>query len=207
MTSSDPGGVDVALDDVVARVRELPGRFRSLFVETDGWTDWVLGERASAWRQRLLAPPPAAEQDGSRARHGWHARSWLVFDPDQYDHPMIGVLPRRYREEIVSTERDGTFTRTINGADESARSWNHGDGFRRVDGRTTMGSLYKLVGRRPALDRWRCGPRGEGPAVDVLGQRCTRVQVTPPKALWAPGRLADGDARLRHAHCDSLRRR
>ena len=75
MTSSAPGD-DVTLDDVVARVRELPTPLRSLYVETDGWTDWARSHDASSRREGLLAPstpvdPDARNVPGTTSGRGW----------------------------------------------------------------------------------------------------------------------------------------
>lgn len=194
MTSSATGG-DLTLDDVVAVARGLAGSLQSLYVETEGWAEFPLARVASERHQRLLVTHPTDVPLEPVGRTTRRVRTWMAFDTDRAEHPFVGVVPLRSREELELTDLGGTTTTSVSATNGVTRWWQHGDRIEQSDGRTSIGSLHSawVVGRQ-----W----LGEDVSVELVEEtevrdrRCARVRVTTSRQYWAPGPLTAGDAHL-----------
>jgi hypothetical protein len=183
----------VDLDDVMARVRELPMRLQSLRVETRGWTDDHLSMLASERARRLLirrAMPP--ETSGRRSQT--HLRSWMEFGEHGWDPGFVDLWPQRWREEHEQMSAEGKASRFVSGRDGDSYWHGHGDDVTVTDARrlkTSLGSAW-VVGRR-----WISRPARRdvlGVANGVLGRSVLRVRITPePGVSLDMGPFYSGD--------------
>ena len=193
MTDAE-GPSGLVLDDVVARVRELPSRVRSLRVATHGWTDIGLSRLASDRARGLLARhlPRAPDAVALIARQS--VVSWMVFNEDSWNRPMFDVVPTRWREEHESTSPVGGVTRSVQGHDEDTHWWDQGDGVKATDGRNSQASL---AGAWVVGTRWTTAPAesellGAG---TVIGRSGVRVRMVPQAGLkWGAAPFFGSDA-------------
>jgi hypothetical protein len=182
------------LDDVVARVRELPGRLRSLQVETEGWTDFDLSSLASDRARGLLVERIPRSPDAPERRSDMRVRSWMEFGPDGWGERFIEVWPARWREEIERIEPDGSVAQMVSGRDGDSYWTDDGAGVKVFDARQLHAGLVSawVVGRR-----W-VGERVQREVLDVatsaLGRRAIRVRLrSEPAVRWDSGPYFAGD--------------
>jgi hypothetical protein len=189
-----PETPDFTLDDVVALVRELPSRLRSIRVETHGWSDVGLSRLASDRVRGLLARQVPRSPDapvGAIERQS--VVSWMVFSEGSWNRPMFDVLPERWREELERTSPGGAVRRFVQAHDEDTYWWDQGHGPRATD-RNTQTSLFAawVVGTRWTTTPAEFEVRG---ASSVMGRSGVRVCITPqPGVRWSAGPFGAGDA-------------
>jgi hypothetical protein len=191
--SADATGI--GLDDVLARVRELPTWLRSLRVETKGWSDHEMHSLASDRARGLLVRRIRRSADAPARRSETRTRSWMEFGDGAWEEGFIGLWPARWREEHEWTSADGKVSRLVSGRDGDAYWWDHGDGAKVTDARRLRPGLASawVVGRR-----WARVP-AQRDLVDVttsvLGRSVARIRVTPDRrAKLDAGPLYAGDA-------------
>ena len=120
--------MDVDLDEVVARARELPTRLRSVRVETRGWTDVDRSMLASERARGVLAHRLPAPADVPMRRDEINVRSWMELGPEAWTTTIIDVWSARWRQEYERTSFDGARSRFVSAHEGDAYWFDHGDG-------------------------------------------------------------------------------
>ena len=194
MTSSGPGG-DVTLDDVVARVRGLPTRLRSLYVETERRTDERRAQIASNRAHETLVQGPDPSTEPER-RTSMTSRTWMEIGEDAWRHKfqIMGVQPARWRNEARFEWDDGRIEEIVTGHDGDA-DW---------DGVDDDAELW--VGHGGSLRDWWVLNRlwVDAPmelellsgTSEVLGRQCAHIGVRSRPGrfrMWAPGPFIGGE--------------
>jgi hypothetical protein len=190
--TGEPDPPAFSLDDVVALVRELPTRVRSLRVETRGWIDVGLSRLASDRVRGLLARRVPPSSDAVRLIEERFVVSWMVFKEESWNRPMFDVLPVRWREELELTSPDGSLTRFVQAHHEETHWWDQGHGVKATDVPTKTSLLNAWV----VGTRWTTAPAEFAVlgAATVMGRSGVRVRMVPePGVRWAAGLFGAGE--------------
>ncbi|MFI5047308.1 MAG: hypothetical protein ACHQIG_09620 [Acidimicrobiia bacterium] len=194
MTSSGPCD-DVTLDDVVARVRELPTRLRSLYVETERRTDDAWMQVASNLAHGTLVHGPDPSTQLTR-RSSMESRTWMELGHAAWSHKfrVMGVQPARWRNEARFHWADGRVEEIVIGCDgdvgwerdaEGAEFWtSHGGSLR--DWWVLNLLWVDAPVERELLDA----------TSEVLGRTCAQVHIRSRPGrfrMWAPGPYIGGE--------------